>query len=487
MFEIPENSNYLVDIVGWQARYDLWSLEPNEHLDAITWNVEPAALKTLFEDATNGLPGWRKWTGFRFPVAIADDLQAVIVLNSVVRLSPGLAQVWYNTLDVFGRLPSHREPVVDASFQLKLWGSGRVVAVFRRTLGYSYSPCGELVHGGLLQFLHDVNFATGHPRPSYGCFESWHLQVVSAYTASFLDRATVFHPRLPLVAFHALIPSRTPCSGRLDPGPVKTYLWHFGGSLNDSKHLTNLPVRNLYVIHDGLLDSLGFISDGEYIHGEDSKTGDPVVIKLDDFLKEKEQQRQPRTIQDNDDRQVRLPVRSNTALQQQARKRTFEHLVSLCKRDRPKNAVKHTDSLTFGRNRDGVAQISKLTQLDEGAIVLQTLGADGKLHLQTLSRLPDKIRSSSVASVLNTAAAGRREGYSRILLNKGAQERYSLDDVGDLSLPAIVERSETSVPTYTSDGSNHNNIFLLEAQDTGEEQAPSLKRRKTTCISWTMS
>jgi hypothetical protein len=234
-----------------------------------------------------------------------DDLQTVIVLNSVIRLSPGSEQIWCNTLDVFNKHP--------------------------------------------IQFFHDVSFTTGYPRPSYVCFVSWYLQVVSAYTTSFLERAVFFRPCLPLVAFHTLMRQILPSEAHVG-GTVKTYIWDFGSSLKDSKHLQRPLIPDLRVIYDGLLDSLNFSSDGEFILGEDSKTGDPVTIKLDNFLKKKQ-------LNIQDDHQD-LSVHSfNSELQGTARKRTFEHLISLCDK-KPISAVQHTGSLTFSRNSDGIALIS---------------------------------------------------------------------------------------------------------------------------------
>jgi hypothetical protein len=47
-----------VDIVGWKARYDIWNLASNAVICSVFWNLNPAVLKVLLEDALNRFPFW---------------------------------------------------------------------------------------------------------------------------------------------------------------------------------------------------------------------------------------------------------------------------------------------------------------------------------------------------------------------------------------------------------------------------------------------
>ncbi|KAL1874561.1 hypothetical protein Daus18300_003580 [Diaporthe australafricana] len=130
----------------------------------------------------------------------------------------------------------------------------------------------------------------------------------------------------------------------------------------------------------------------------------------------------------------------------------------------PRPPVQRMNALAFAGDGAGVAHISQLQQLERaGAVVLTTLGTDGRLRSETLSRLPFQVtRCVDVSIVTGEEEREGEEGEDngggekksdtvRIVLDKARRRGlYSLRDVDDVALPAVIERSRASIPTFVA-------------------------------------
>ncbi|KAJ9316618.1 hypothetical protein DTO271D3_3125 [Paecilomyces variotii] len=445
------------DIVDWQMRYDLWTVDGEKRLCSLVWEVDPAALDILFKGAANKQPVISQSTRFRFPISISNNLRRVAALNLIIDIDEISEQSGPNfdrpriqceTLDIFNRTPPYRRTILDDSVQLKIWDQEPVVVVFRRASGIFPSDSGDLAHEGLIQF-----YRGRMHRSSHQCFASWKLYIPSACSLHFLDKAVVFHPTRPLIAFCAFGPL-----GQHVPRKPQTYVWDFS-NYNDRGFLTCPPVAGLRIVYDGTLDLMTFTPDADYVCGKDFHTGRPVIIKVGDCAVpgrldfHDQNQRQgygPGPIQGPDTDTTGTP----TDLQIQAQQKTNENLLRyLSNREVSRESPIRVGSLALNRSGDGVGYISQLSNLEhEGAVVLETLGTDGRLQSQTLTRLPNELRSISRPTLLN-APGNEQSEYVRILLNKAVQDRYSLNDIDGrpgMLLPVMVERSRESIPTYTA-------------------------------------
>ncbi|KAJ9213962.1 hypothetical protein DTO166G4_4407 [Paecilomyces variotii] len=449
------------DIVDWQIRYDLWTLDGEKRLCSLLWEVDPAALDILFKGATNRHPMISQSTRFRFPISISNDLWRVAALNLVInieiseQIGPDFdrPRIQCEKLDIFNRTPPHKQTILDDSVQLKIWDQEPVAVVFRRASGIFPSDSGDLAHEGLIQFYRGRTH--GSSDQGYACFASWRFYLPSAYSMHFLDKAVVFHPTSPVVAFCAFGPL-----GQHVPRKPQTYVWDFSSNIyNDRDFLAHPPVVGLRIVYDGTLDLMTFTPDGDYVCGKDFHTGRPVIVKVGDCATpgkinfHNQEQRQgdgPGPMQGpNTD-----TPGAQTDLQIQTEQKTTENLLQyLSNREVSRESQIRVGSLAFTRSGDGVGHISQLSNLEhEAAVVLETLGTDGRLQSQTLTRLPNQLRSISMPTLLNTPG-GEQSEYVRILLNKAVQDRYSLNDIAErpgMLLPVMLERSRESIPTYTA-------------------------------------
>ncbi|KAJ9303293.1 hypothetical protein DTO271G3_667 [Paecilomyces variotii] len=462
LLEGPRQREGPQNIVDWQMRYDLWTVDGEKCLCSLLWEVDPAALDVLFKGAANRQPVISQSTRFRFPISISNNLRRVAALNLIIDIDKICEQSGPNfdrpkiqceTLDIFNRTLPYKPTILDDSVQLKIWDQDPVVVVFRRASGIFPSDSGDLAHEGLIQFYRGRTHGSSHQ--GYACFASWKLYLPSAYSMHFLDKAVVFHPTSPLIAFCAFGPL-----GQHVPRKPQTYVWDFSSSLyNDREFLAHPPVVGLRIVYDGTLDLMTFTPDADYICGKDFHTGRPVIVKVGDcavpgrinFHDRKQRQGYgPGPIQGPDTD----TTGTQTDLQLQTQQKTTENLLQyLSNREVSRGSPLQVGSLALNRSGDGVGHISQLSNLEhEGAVVLETLGTDGRLQSQTLTRLPNELRSISRPTLLN-APGNEQSEYVRILLNKAVQDRYSLNDIDGrpgMLLPVMVERSRESIPTYTA-------------------------------------
>jgi len=89
-------------------------------------------------------------------------------------------------------------------------------------------------------------------------------------------------------------------------------------------------------------------------------------------------------------------------------------------------------------------QVSALVQEnDRGAVMLQTMRADGKMIEETVTRLP---KSSTLEKSFSALVLAESHENLRLVLNMAIQDTYKADGETDFQLPAVLERVESSVP-----------------------------------------
>ena len=130
------------------------------------------------------------------------------------------------------------------------------------------------------------------------------------------------------------------------------------------------------------------------------------------------------------------------------------------------HAAQRTNGLVLARDAEGVSSISVLRKMEsEGAIVLHSLREDGMSRCETLTRLPESIKSTSDIVLLNPFQGGD-SGMVRLVLNKSPQARYSIADISGNGLPAILERSRSSIPAVIG----KSRVYLQDSRDRWEDR-----------------
>ncbi|KAL3473036.1 hypothetical protein BJX99DRAFT_261719 [Aspergillus californicus] len=430
----PSNmlQNTSMDTSGWQAQYDIWTVSNCEHKTSLSWIIDPDSLKLLLQYTTQGQ--CKSAVKFPFPLSISDDLQDLIAVNLVIRIdldnqehsvAQSCSPVRYYILDVFGRVPPCPRTLRDDTLQLKIWPTqtGTIIVTFRRAGGIFTSESGIRSHECHLQFFFTPDSESLKPF----LFASWTVDVPAISSKNYCQQGLKFHPHKALVAFHVFTPF-----AKYPPVNARTCLWNFENSLRHAQ-LHQGPPR-LHCAWEGVIGHMEFSSDGQFLYGEDVQSSRPVIVNVEECLRPQHRQLTPgvdpglknQQLIPNCNPQYLLPLAAATPIQ-------------------------HSDLLRFTHASNGTAQISHLSQLEgQGSIVLRTLSSDGTLREQTLSRLPDRLKAISVPTVLHPESGHGETGNVKIVLNKTPQERYTFADVGDTSLPAIVERSWESVPTVTT-------------------------------------
>jgi hypothetical protein len=103
--------------------------------------------------------------------------------------------------------------------------------------------------------------------------------------------------------------------------------------------------------------------------------------------------------------------------------------------------------------------MSMLRDMDAlGALVRHTVREDGTAVSETLTRLPEAINSNSNPTVLAPTTKYPEETV-RIVLNKPQTNSSLSNDAkssDDCPLPAILERTRSTIPTFMG----HNSVFL---------------------------
>ncbi|KAL3476540.1 hypothetical protein BJX99DRAFT_258285 [Aspergillus californicus] len=435
------HNSKLLEPSGWEGRYDVWNISTCAHLVTLSWTIDPRALQVVLPKYEKGQ--FQPALKFRFPCGVSDDLQEVAALNLFIHVglsdiqrgqAPDSSSVRCLNMDVFNRAPPCPRTVNDDSLQLRIWpmSTGRVIVTFR--------------HAG-------------------GIFPSQNKQIHSHEFSSrnYLTQGLKFHPHKSLVAFHVFTPL-----GKYPPVHPRTCLWSFESSLTSSTPRRPRPTE-LHEAYNGIIEHMEFSPDGQFIFGNDLQSGRPVIVNVGEnkitarpqlvsgqdpccpHSEQQERQMSPGSRQVNSFQVQRITPSSSSS--------TSENLPQLFTQANAPFATQQVGSFRFDQGKDGNSQVSQLSQLEGmGAIILRTMGADGTLREQVLSRLPERLKSISVPTIIYPTATspGDNDGIRnrpdcfKILLNKAQQTHYSLGDMGDVSLPAIVERAWETVPTVTT-------------------------------------
>jgi hypothetical protein len=151
-------------------------------------------------------------------------------------------------------------------------------------------------------------------------------------------------------------------------------------------------------------------------------------------------------------------------------------------------AAQGTNNPTITQNIDGMSTISVLQQMEaEGAVVLRSLCENGTTKVETLTRLPECLRSTSSPTILNPAP-GKDSKTVRLVLNKAPQNEYILADIEGNGLPAILERLKTTIPAVIGkrgrlwrngrdEWEEHGRMLLRNGEDGWDEYSEPRRKR----------
>lgn len=111
------------------------------------------------------------------------------------------------------------------------------------------------------------------------------------------------------------------------------------------------------------------------------------------------------------------------------------------------------NAVAFTADAGGVAHISQLQQLERAeAVILNTLGPNGILRSETLSRLPSEMTHCvDISIVINEGGRGGESDSVSVVLDKARRRGpCTMDDVDDVALAAIIRRNKNSIPTFVA-------------------------------------
>jgi len=117
-------------------------------------------------------------------------------------------------------------------------------------------------------------------------------------------------------------------------------------------------------------------------------------------------------------------------------------------------AAQKSKVIVFTHTKHGTIEMSVLQHVqDSDSLVLHVLSDDGTMRVQTLSRLQEHLRSIDVA--LLGQDDDDEWATLRLLLNQKQRARYSFGGNQDTGLPAVLERTRKSIPTFIGDVRGH--------------------------------
>ncbi|KAJ6002925.1 hypothetical protein N7451_005472 [Penicillium sp. IBT 35674x] len=227
----------------------------------------------------------------------------------------------------------------------------------------------------------------------------------------------------------------------------QTFLWDFTFALEHGAPI-RIPTRDLYRPWNGVVESIAFSADGQFMYGKSPGSGYPVVLSIEECMKSTTGGSTRRALPSGRSGHQQLAKRDENQWiitpDKENLERLFEGLSTA-----PTQAV---GALSFSRNGEGQPQISQVQNWkEEGTIVLKSLTVDGRVEYSSLSRLPDDLRFSSKATMLRTRP-DEDSNIVRMCLDKAEQNLYSLHDCGNMAnvqLPAIVERCSSTIQSRT--------------------------------------
>ncbi|KAI9775589.1 MAG: hypothetical protein M1839_000989 [Geoglossum umbratile] len=384
----------------WKASYEIWSLRTNEIIYRFNLDLLQADLSEH---------------EFEFPTAISSDLRTVVILGSAIKIniatdSTVVSHCWLDFRRIVGK--SRHTCAFKPTYRVTLSPSGKYLLVIRESVVLVERDATTLSQVWFLDIYCWTNLCTGNQEQIVH-FASQEFFPPQGAVLEESDRDFAFHQHLPQLVF---------------PRSHGTVMWDF----------SKMGQEHTYPIHDAPLEELSFSDNGPWIFGWTWRTK---------FFYESEQERKARRdlikidIAKNywallEDRHQYRPSLSRCVLKTGE---ATDLQISLLP------TVQRTGNPTLRQDAEGMSSVSLLRQLEsDGAIVLQSLREDGMLKSETLTRLPKSIKPN--VALLNPSQ-GEGSETVRLVLNKPLQNRYSLANLPNDELPAILERPQASIPT----------------------------------------
>ena len=291
----------------------------------------------------------------------------------------------------------------------------------------------------LMQIYRDENFESSSG-PRYTCIASTIFFAVPEIAILSPARGVAFHPTLSRIVFP-----------QVSSGLAQTYVWNFEEPLMVEQ--TAGAQSNPFPLHDPLVFDPYFSDDGDYLCGTDA----PLEFGFNEEVKSELSIPIATQVPEQLLLQAAQPGRAKAALIQlnpyQAKGLSVLTANSLS--ERPKPHVQRANTLLFEKGKGSVVHVSQLQQLEKhGAVMMRTFGTNGELKVQTLTRLPVSVKSCADVSIVNSTppdAADRPKLDSDkvyVVLNKAHRRFYTAADVGDTTLPAVIEREKSTIPTF---------------------------------------
>jgi hypothetical protein len=87
--------------------------------------------------------------------------------------------------------------------------------------------------------------------------------------------------------------------------------------------------------------------------------------------------------------------------------------------------------------------------------MLRTFSTNGNFKAETLTRLPDAVRKCADISLVHSVSDGKRrwetsDRHVYVVLNKAQKRVYTIEDIDGNMLPAVIERTKESIPTFVN-------------------------------------
>lgn len=444
------------------------------------------------------------------PLDISDDLRRLITLDWSVAILPVEGQgsvdhakggrLHYQHLELQQRQPTVHIRLDKAQLQgyedfyyLKFSPTNEFFVLIRESRTKATKDRKSYGVMWALEIFHDENFGD-HGKavsPKYTPLVATTFFAVPEIALLSPVRGIAFHPWLPCLAFPQVM-----------DGYPQTYIWQFRAPvvLDGTTGLNPLP------IHDPPIVDVVYSDDGKYLYGTESpfefgsgvvseenmkSFSKPIIVRAPDQMAPLMLQSSSKAVGRFESLQDHLPSafarmmgierdkekgKGRTAttadlaadqteittanVSEGGSSLTAFKSAALELGSAPRPAVQRMNALAFAANGEGVAHISQLQQLErEGAVVLSTLGTDGMLRSETLSRLPSEVtRCVDVSLVMGgqgdggDGSAGNDDNDTiQVVLDKARRTGpYTLSDVDDVALPAVIRRSRASIPTFVA-------------------------------------
>ncbi|XXH00175.1 hypothetical protein Hte_006517 [Hypoxylon texense] len=447
---------------NWIARYEIWSLISNSLVTAVEITLPRKDMQPFVKNAET-FPHKTIEASVSLPLGISDDLRVIIILNTIISVrtdEPGNnsnsgqgTQVTFDhqVLNIHSYVdivdPTHRS--FRKLYHLKFDQSNKYLVIMHEPLleaiDNPFLPSGGKYRyriPWILQIFCDENHSPEQTTvPLYTHFKTLRFSAVPEIAVIAPLRGLAFHPSEPVLAFTQVL-----------NGVSGTYIWDFEEA-----------VDNAFRVHDMPMMDPVFSADGHFLHGTKASSefyiGSISDLEIDCISSQRlNMTRQPLITKLPADIGLERSSSCKGKEIQRLQKNTqqiqgFENFRSAALElaAQPQPPVQRANTLSFSKDADGVAQISRLWELrKDSAVVLTTLGLDGKLQNETLSRLPDETQQYYDISIVHglNPTDGMKDTM-HIVLNRSSRRFYLYSDLNQAP-PAIVERERDSIPSYVT-------------------------------------